>query len=83
MSPGTSRWSSLRWPSTISTVLHRRGTSAGRAFGLPADELRQNHARRAKNPPQTTTSTASYCPMSRAFRSSALTGTICKSPITA
>ena len=89
MSPGTSRCSSFRWPSTISTSFSTwRGTSAGRSFGFAARTTRiRNHARRAKNPPQTIASTAeddrSYEP--RTFRSSALiAGTIsCRSPITA
>ena len=93
IAPGSSRWNSLRCPSTITASLRtRRGDVVVPLDRLPrAHEPTSSSARRANSVPATASSAASasapasrrYCP--RAFLSSAeIAGTIsCRFPTTA
>ena len=61
IAPGSSRWNSLRWPSTITASLRtRRGTSSYRSTGFPARTRRtSSRARRVKSAPATASAAAS------------------------
>ncbi len=93
ISPGTSRWSSLLWPSTISASLRaRRGRSPERSVGLPIrTRPTSSRARRANRKPLTASASregersGQHRYDERALRSSAvIAGTISvRSPITA
>ena len=91
--PGTSRWSSLRWPSTITASFSSRlGTSSNRSTGLPSlTRSTSSFARRANSVPLTASSaTSATAPTATSMRTGALrssaviAGTIsARSPITA
>ncbi len=94
ISPGTSRWSSLRWPSAITASLRSRGRHARRERSTGCASAHEPHeqeraaARRA--PPATATATASatqgervYPPLAFAISAVIAGTTSCRSPITA
>src|SRR5919107_460758 len=65
ISPGTSRWSSLRWPSTITaSFFTRSGTLSKRSTGLPSlTRSTSSFARRPKSvPPTASTATSASAP---------------------
>ena len=92
ISPGTSRWSSLRWPSVITTSLRTRaGSSPERSLGPPHLDEPHEHEGAPREQPSADRQDAEqdeegdrvYPPL--AFRISAtIAGTTsCRSPITA
>ncbi len=92
ISPGTSRWSSLRWPSAITTSLRTRaGSSPDRSLGRPIRTSRTSTTRPPgeqpaadrRDPEQDEEGDRVYPPL--AFRISAMIAgtTSCRSPITA